>query len=190
MTTLRATLLLLLLLPIQATAMQAEETSPSAPQRDGFAFGLLATPALEGGGPWFMPAIRVSAPLGARHALDFDGGAIFLATNQVAEIRSFLAAQLRFARPRTETSTTARYWLAGLRYVPITKPVGDTGRYRRTEDLSLLFGHGWKEAYANGARILGEVGFAGGSGFMAYVTIGVQFGARPSRTARAAHQSD
>ena len=143
MTTLKAALALSLLLPAHAAARQTDEPAPRSPQRDGFAFGLLATPALEGGGPWFMPAIRVSAPLGARHALDFDGGAILLATNEFAEIKSFLAAQLRFARAPKETSTTARYWLAGLRYVPITKTTPDGGS-RRTEDLALLIGHGWK----------------------------------------------
>jgi hypothetical protein len=189
MTTLKVTLILILLLPAPAAAMQAEEPPPRPPQRDGFAFGILATPALEGGGPWFMPAIRVSAPLGARHALDFDSGAIFLATNEFAGIKSFLAAQLRFARAPAGTSTTARYWLAGLRYVPITKLTADGG-HRRTEDLALMIGHGWKETFANGTRVLSEIGFAGGSGVMAYVTIGVQIGARPSRTVKAAHQSD
>ena len=171
-------ILALLLHASTAAAGQADEPVPRPPHRDGFAFGLLATPALEGGGPWFMPAIRVSAPLGARHAVDFDSGAIFLATNEFAGIKSFLATQVRFARAQAGTSTTARYWLAGLRYVPITKPTGDGG-YRRTEDLAILIGHGWKETFANGARVLGEIGFAGGSGFMAYVTIGVQLGARP-----------
>lgn len=167
-----------LLLPAStAAAMQADESSPRPAQRDGFAFGVLATPALEGGGPWFMPAIRLSAPLGAKRALDIDSGAIFGATNEYAEIRSFLAAQLRFARPRT--GTTARYWLAGLRYIPLTKPNQDNDGYHRTEDVALLIGHGWKETFANGTRVLSEVAFAGGGGFMVYLTIGVQFGSRP-----------
>jgi hypothetical protein len=168
-----------LLLPAStAAASQAEESPARPPQRQGFALGLLATPALEGGGPWFMPGLRVSAPLGTRHSLDVDCGAILLATNEFAEIKSFLAAQLRFARPRTTTTTTARYWLAGLRYIPMRKQVGDTGGYRSTQDVALLIGHGWKETFANGTRVLSEIGFAGGGGMMVYLTIGVQLGAR------------
>jgi hypothetical protein len=178
MSILRSVLILVLLPSAQAAAMQSEESTPRPPQRDGFAIGVLATPALEGGGPWFMPAVRVSAPLGTRHAVDVDGGAIYLATNRFAEIKSFVAAQLRFARAPRDTSTTARYWLAGLRYVPIKKSTGDAGAYHRTEDLAVLVGHGWKETFANGTRVLSEIGFAGGSGFMAYITIGLQFGAR------------
>ena len=100
------------------------------------------------------------------------------ATNEYAAIRSFQAAQLRFARSRA--GTTAKYWLAGLRYIPLTKPNQDTDGYHRPEDIALLIGQGWKETFANGTRVLRELAFAGGGGFMAYVTIGVQVGARPT----------
>lgn len=60
-----------------STTASAQSVAPSArPARDVLAIGVTATPALEGGGPWFMPALRVSMPCGLTHGFDLEAGRI------------------------------------------------------------------------------------------------------------------
>jgi hypothetical protein len=149
---------------------------PDTTARERFAAGVLVTPALEGGGPWFMPAIRISAALGSKHGLDIEAGRIFGGSTKYAEIKTFAAAQLRFIRNPGHAAPTVRYWLAGLRYTDRKKHDAEGTFLRHDPDISLLIGHGWKQSFGNGACVLTELGFAGGEGIMVYATIGFQWG--------------
>ena len=143
---------------------QAEASAP----RERPAFGGLATPALEGSGPWFLTGVRRSLPIGARHVLDVDGGRIFGGASAYGSFRRFAAAQLRFYRGVQE-SGTRRYWIGGLQYLPEIESDGNRKRHS-----ALVIGHGWSQAFG-GARVLQEIGFSGGDGFLFYVTTGVQW---------------
>lgn len=154
----------------------ASGPSETPQMRDGIAGGLLATPALEGGGPWFMPAVRVSAPLGSTHGVDLELGRIFGGSGKYAEIKRFAGGQLRFAREPGSPGSSVRYWLAGLRYTDRKKRDAQGTFLRRDPDISVLVGHGWKQRLRSGACVLSELGFAGGEGMMVYATIGVQWG--------------
>jgi hypothetical protein len=147
----------------------------AAPLQEGLAVGLLATPAREGGGPWFLPAVRVSAPLGAKRGVDFDAGRIFGGSNKYADIRRFYAGQFRFRRADQEDAM-GRYWLVGLMFMSITKLDGQGGVRDKKPYAALSIGHGWNQAFPNGTRAVSELGFSGGEGFMVYATIGVQWG--------------
>ena len=83
-----------------------------------------------------------------------------------SEIRSFYAAQIRVRRAPRAGEGSARYWLAGLQYFNITKLDGRGTLIRHKPSGALSAGHGWGHAFQNGARILSEIGFAGGDGFM------------------------
>src|SRR5688572_29387810 len=97
-----------------STTARAQSVAPSdRPARDVPAIGVSATPALEGGGPWFMPGLRVSIPCGPTHGFDLEAGRIFGGTNQFAIIRPFFAGQLRFTRNPSQGHVPAKYWLAG-----------------------------------------------------------------------------
>ena len=152
-----------------------------APQRESFAVGLLATPALEGGGPWFMPTVRISAPLGAKHSVDLDAGRIFGGSNDYAEMRTFVAGQIRFPRKSREGRADARYWLVGLKYLRMKKLDGQGAFLSHNPDTALTVGHGWKQTFRNGLRAVNELGFSGGRGFMVYASIGVQWGLAPRK---------
>jgi hypothetical protein len=153
--------------------------------RNGFAIAVLAMPALEGGGPWFLPAVRLSAPLGPKHGIDLEAGRILGGSNDYAEIRSFLAVQVRFARESPATAPESRYWIAGLRRLHMTKLDGQGAFVRRDPDTAPTIGHGWTQTFQSGLRALGELGFSGGRGYMVYMTVGAQWG---PGTARAREQ--
>jgi hypothetical protein len=177
----RAAMSLIMTLLALAASAHSAVAVPNEPRTDtiapeNFGAGVLATPALEGGGPWFLSAVRLSAPLGSTHGLDIEAGRIFGGSTKYAEIDRFAAAQFRFVRNVAPGAPTVRYWLAGLRYTNRKKPDAQGSFLRRDPDVSLLIGHGWKQTLGGGACVLTELGFAGGGGIMAYLTIGVQWG--------------
>jgi hypothetical protein len=142
---------------------------------EGPAIGLTATPALEGGGPWFMPGVRLSLPLGGRHAIDLEGGRILGATGEFARIRTYYASQVRFMRPPSREGR-GRYWLAGLRYIDRARlfPTRDLEAVE-DPDVALTVGYGWNQRRRR-LRTVQEVGFSGGEGFLVYATLGLQWG--------------
>lgn len=164
-----------------AAAAHAQPTDlPTAPlPREGFAFGISLSPALEGSGPWFLPGYRLTAPLGAKAALDLDAGIILGGSGMYTGIHGFYASKVRFARKPRRPAGSTSYWLTGLTFLQGTKidsagnPIGN-----RTYN-ALTIGHGWNEVFRNGGRITGEVGFSGGEGYMLHATLAVQFGERP-----------
>jgi hypothetical protein len=173
---------IIILVLLEGASLAATDRPPSeAPQRESFAVGLLATPALEGGGPWFMPTVRISAPLGAKHSVDLDAGRIFGGSNDYAEIRTFVAGQIRFARKSREARADARYWLVGLKYLSMKQLDGQGTFLRHNPDTALTVGHGWKQTFRNGLRAVNELGFSGGRGFIVYASIGVQWGIPPRK---------
>lgn len=175
----------LVVLALFDSSSAAARSGPSSETRgrERLAIGVLATPALEGGGPWFLPAIRISAPIGAKHDVDLEAGRIFGGSSSYAEIRTFLAGQVRIARQSRGAGATARYWLAGFRYLGMRKLDGQGAFVRSDPDTALTIGHGWKQTLQNGLRAVNEVGFSAGRGFMAYATVGVQWGPWPRKPA-------
>ena len=167
-----------LLMTVALTASaHAQDGSPAATAlRERPAFGVFATPALEGGGPWFLPAIRLSAPLGPRFGIDVDAGRVFGASSKFSEMRSYYAGQIRFVRSSGKVDGESRYWLAGLMYLRNAKLDGVGGVRNHTSHTALSLGHGWAQGFQNGARLVNEVGFSGGDGFMVYANLGVQWG--------------
>jgi hypothetical protein len=163
-----------LALPCSAIGMASDDPPAGGAAREGVAVGVVTTAALEGGGFWFMPAVRASVPLGPKHGLDIEAGRILGASHQYATIRSFFAGQLRFRREPAEDHVD-RYWLVGLRHLRMTKLDGHGGVLRYDPDKAPSVGHGWRHTFGNGARALTEVGFSGGDGFMGYVSFGVQW---------------
>src|SRR4249920_720449 len=141
----RTTILVLLALSISASAYPQDGRPPPSggSPREGLAIGVLAIPALEGGGPWFMPAVRFSVPLGSKAGVDLDAGRVFGASNKYSEIRSFYAAQIRVRRAPRAGEDSARYWLAGLQYFNITKLDGRGTVIRHKPSGALSAGHGW-----------------------------------------------
>ncbi len=163
---------------ITTASARAQDESPDVAviPRERISLGAVAIPALEGGGPWFMPAARVSAPLGARVGVDLDAGLVFGASSRYADIRSFYAGQVRYIRTSRRTDDVARYWLAGLTYLNSTKLDGHGGVRNHKPHMALSIGHGWSHSSANGTRAFNEVGFSGGDGFMLYASLGIQWG--------------
>ena len=147
----------------------AQELSPP---RERFSVGLAMTPALEGGGPWFMAAARVSGPLSRRIGFDLDAGPLYGGSNEFVTIRSHYVARLRFARGRRSAEGNGRYWTAGVQYFPATKTdrAGTPGSRHYT---ALAVGLGWDYATRNRVRAVNEVGFSGGDGFMVYGSVGI-----------------
>ena len=167
---------LAVLLTTASAHAQDEPADSAGPPREGISLGAVAIPALEGGGPWFMSAIRVSAPIGARVGVDIDAGRVFGASSKYADIRSFYAGQIRFIRTRRRPDDVARYWLTGLTYLNSTKLDGHGGAVNHKPHTALSIGHGWSYVSDNGVRAVNEIGFSGGDGFMVYASVGVQWG--------------
>ena len=168
-----------ILLAAGADALHAQ-TGPAAPapvpSREGIAFGAVASPALEGGGPWFMPALRLSVPAGPRYGVDVDIGRIHGGSSKYARIRRYEAVQLRFNRKTSEADGLVRYWLVGLQRLHITKLDGEGTVTRQKHDVPLVVGRGWSQPFRSGARLAAEVAGGGGNGFIVMLSVGVQWG--------------
>ena len=123
-----------------------------------------------------MSGLRLSLPLGVKHVLDIDGGRIDGGASPYGSFHRFASAQVRFYRGPREAGRARRYWIGGLQYLPEIESDG-----RRKPHNALVIGHGWSEAYRNGARVLSEVGFSGGDGYLFYVTAAVQWAPWGSR---------
>lgn len=170
-----ACFLAVLIMTASAHAQDEPSDSPVIP-RERISLGAVAIPALEGGGPWFMPAVRLSAPLGVRVGVDIDAGRVFGASSKYADIRSFYAGQIRYIRTSRTADDVARYWLAGLTYLNSTKLDGRGGVLNHKPHMALSIGHGWSHLSENGTRAVNEIGFSGGDGFMVYASLGMQWG--------------
>jgi hypothetical protein len=150
-----------LLIPAGAEA-QGLAAPPRDPGRDGVAFGAALTPALAGGFG-FWPTVRVSAPVGARIALDLDAGWMFPETNGYFTTRGFYAVQIRFLRAARDAAGSTRYWIVGPAYIRgseldgkghVTDPGAGIG--------AIKIGYGGDRIYASGMRAAGEIGVIGG----------------------------
>jgi hypothetical protein len=155
---------------------QGAPSESAGPPSAWIAIGGIAVPAWEGGGPWFMPGVRLSAPLGARVGVDLDAGGVYGASSKYADIRRFYAGQLRVTRRSRSVDNVPRYWLGGLKYFKTTKLDGHGSVVNHQPHTALSIGHGWSQVWANGTRVVNEIGFSGGDGFMVYTTVGVQWG--------------
>jgi hypothetical protein len=159
-------------------AAPARAQSPASPSAtpipgDGLAVGGFLMPAINGGA-WFSPGVRVSAPLGRRLRLDVDAAPVFGGTNRVVSIRSFLAAQLRTPIRSRDEAGNGRYWLAGLRYLPMEK-LREDGSVREEKSATLLTGGvGWDQVFRNRLRAAVEVGLSAGDGLMPFASLTVQ----------------
>lgn len=162
-----------------AYAQNGTARPPGAFPRGELAIGAVVTPALEGGGPWFMPAVRLSAPLGSKLAIDLDAGRIFGGINKYAEFQRFYGAQIRFVRSELRSDASRGYWLVGPLYLPFTKLDGKGNFVRRKSTTFLTVGRGWDQLFQNGSRFTGEIGLSEGDGFIFYARAGVQW--RPFR---------
>jgi hypothetical protein len=158
-----------------AYAQDGTARPPGAFQRGELAIGAVITPALEGGGPWFMPAIRLSAPLGAKHAIDLDAGRIYGGNSKYGEIERFYGAQIRFLRSELRSEAARGYWLAGALSLPITKLDGKGNFVGRKSTTLMTVGRGWDQLILSGSRLTGETGVSLGDGLIFYVRAGVQW---------------
>lgn len=166
------TVLLFLAALTTASGAYAQDQPTPVPPREWFAVGGLITPALEGGGPWLIPAVRLSVPLGSRVGFDVDAGRIFGGTDQRwGSFRRFRSAQLRLMKRPNDKDQLSRYWLVGLHLLPEVEADGS-----RKDHTALAIGRGWSQTFPSGARLVTEAGFAGGDGFMVYANAGMQWG--------------
>jgi hypothetical protein len=150
----------------------ATTASAQEPRREQFSFGVVATPALEGGGPWFLPAVRISAPLHRRIGFDADAGPLFGGSNEFVTIKSHFAGRFRFNKgPRSEEGNGG-YWVVGLQYFPATK-ADQAGNPYRHHYTALVVGRGWDWVAPKGLLAINEIGFSGGDGFMVYGSFGL-----------------
>ena len=60
-------------------------------------------------------------------------------------------------------------------YLNSTKLDVQGGVRNHKAHTALSMGHGWSQAFQNGARLVNEVGFSGGDGFMVYANLGIQW---------------
>ena len=141
---------------------QAESRTPNG-ERIGI--GAALTPAIEGVDPWFAAGYRLNVPIGARAGIDVESSVVSGGRSPYGSITSFLALNVRIARGERAADGTGRYWIAGLRYLPISRSgrVGDA-------DLGLTLGHGWDQTLRRG-RIAAEVGLSGGESVMIFGTL-------------------
>lgn len=160
------------------------------PAPDRFSFGMVATPALEGGGPWFLPAVRISGPLNRRIGFDADAGPLFGGSNEFVTIKSHFAGRLRFYKGRRAEAGSGSYWAAGVQYFPATKKDQAGNPYRR-HYTALVIGRGWDWVSPKGLIAINEIGFSGGDGFMVYGSLGLGWTPRRATpTAAAASPRD
>ena len=162
-----------LLLAVPARAQSTASPLDTPAHRDGMAMGGFLMPAINGG-PWFSPGVRFSAPLGRRLRLDVDAAPVFGGTNSVVSIRSFLAVQVRTPFGSRDDAGNGRYWLVGLRYLPMEK-LREDGSVREEKSATLLTGgRGWDQVFRNGLRAAVEVGLSAGDGIMPFANLTVQ----------------
>lgn len=164
---------------IAATA-SAQERMP-----ERFSFGVVATPALEGGGPWFLPAVRVTAPLHRRIGFDADAGPLFGGSNEFVTIKSHFAGRMRLYKGRRSEEGNGGYWAVGLQYFPATKADQAGSRYRR-HYTALVVGRGWDWVSPKGLLAINEIGFSGGDGFMVFGSFGLGWAPRRAMTSAVA----
>lgn len=154
--------------------------------RDGVAIGGIVSPALDGFSDfWFMPAIRITVPVGARAAIDVDAGRIFSGTHEhspslaggIATIRAdhFYTGQLRVLTARRGSGGGSTYWMIGVHHVATRRFDRDGNLVSREPAGGGLFGFGADQLFANGTRLAAEVGIAGPDGFRPFLSIAWQW---------------
>jgi hypothetical protein len=167
--------LVLLAIPSAATAQASADSQERA---DGIAIGVVLTPALEGSGPWLMPGVRVSIPLGSRTGLDVEGGRIFGGVNAYGAIRTFGAVQVRRQRGEPRAQAAERYWKFGLHYFPEDDFTPEGGPAGRVHHTAALLGLGWSHLVTSASRLDAEIGFSGGDGIMCFATVALKWRVR------------
>ena len=155
-----------------ATVCAVTPAAGQEPQRERFSVGVVATPALEGGGAWFIPAIRLSGPVRGRIGFDVDGGRVVGGTNALVTITSQYLGRVRFMRGTRSETGNGSYWAVGIQYFPATK-VEPNGNRRRRHYTALAVGRGWDYVSPRGFLAINEIGFSGGEGYLVYASIGV-----------------
>ena len=182
-----------------AVMLTAAAASAQQSGHERFSLGVVATPALEGGGPWFLPALRVSAPLHRRIGIDADAGPLFGGSNEFVTIKSHFAGRLRFTKGHRSEEGNGGYWAVGVQYFPATK-TDAAGHPFRKHYTALVVGRGWDWVSPKGLLAVNEIGFSGGDGFMVYGSFGLGWAPRrampsavaadpPDRTPRRSRRS-
>ena len=132
------------------------------PARNGPAFGVSLTPAWAGG-LGFWPTVRITAPVGARIAVDLDAGWMFPETNGYFTTRGFYAIQVRFLRAPRDAAGSARYWIVGPAYIRGSELDGDGHVTDPHAGIGAIkIGYGGDRVYANRMRTAAEIGVVGG----------------------------
>ena len=148
----------------RTAAAQAIDTETDTILRDSLAVGVGLSPALAGEVA-FWPAVRVSAPLGARIAIDLDAGRMFPADNCYFSTRRYYSLQVRLLRRPRDVEGSSRFWIVGPSLIVgsdldghgvVTNPSTRIGAFR--------VAYGGDRIYSNGMRAAGEIGVIGGGG--------------------------
>jgi hypothetical protein len=164
----------------------AASTAQAQPPSEGVAIGVVATPALDGFTDfWFMPAVRISASLGSRLAIDLDAGRVFGGTikfasplrDSTAAIRAhhFYAGQLRLLTARRRSDGGSTYWLVGVHHMATKRFDRDGNLVGREPAGGGVLGFGSDQVFANRTRVSAEIGISGPDGFRPFLAVGVQY---------------
>jgi hypothetical protein len=150
----------------------AQSPDPLPVPRESVSVGVATNFAVEGSGPWFAPGVRLGVPLGARAAVDLESSAVFggKSPSPNGSITSFLALNIRLSRAGRAPDATSRYWIVGLRYMPIRWPP-EKPEAAYDHDLAFTAGYGWDQIFQSRRRVGAEIGFSGGRGFLVFATL-------------------
>lgn len=152
------------------TAPSQAQTAERLPPREHITAGVVGAAVLE---PWFVPAVRVSLPLGQRYSLDLEGGRVH-GSNKYSRPGAAFGGQLRFMRER-KPDGFGRYWLLGAMHVR-HESLRD-GVVNDRDPLKVLrAGYGWDQVFRNGLRVSFEIGGQGGNLPLPFASLAVQWG--------------
>lgn len=168
----------LLLIFVLGVPTEASAQDVPAQSRDYISIGASATPALEGGGLWFMPGLRVTGRFSERVGLDIDASRVVGSSNAYSEITQLYQARLMFFRTPSKSVGIDRYWFVGPEYMRGTKRDGHGNAIRSESHTAGAVGLGLSQSFRNRSRVATEIGFSGGDGFMLFASVIVQYGTR------------
>lgn len=159
-----------MLLVVMAAGDSQAQTAESLPPREHITVGVVGMAVLE---PWFVPAARVSLPLGRNCSLDLDAARV-LEPDEYSRPGAAFAGQLRFMGER-KPDGSGRYWFAGVMYVR-----HETLRGGVVTDRGPLVGprggYGWDQVFRNGLRVSVEVGGQVAHLWRPFASLAVQWG--------------